>query len=105
MCPDCAFTSPKEVLYPCGCALCITCRHFLLSPLADRINRKKAGYGLDECNAAREVRKATVPVLMIHGDKDIFVPCWMCDVIYDNYAGAENEADRSGKAGHAEKLL
>ena len=32
---------------------------FPLIPLADRINRKKAGYGLDDCNAAREVRKGS----------------------------------------------
>ena len=51
-------------------------------PIADRLNRKNAGYGLDDCNAAREVRKAKVPFLFIHGEKDVFVPCWMCEEIY-----------------------
>ena len=40
-------------------------------------------------------------MLMIHGDKDIFVPCWMCDVIYDNYAGPKTKRIVPG-AGHAE---
>ena len=41
--------------------------------IADKLNKKNAGYGLDDCNAAREVRKAKVPFLFIHGEKDIFV--------------------------------
>ena len=97
---DCAFTSPKEVFTHVLHSM-YHLPAFPLIPLADRINRKKAGYGLDDCNAAREVRKAAVPVLMIHGDKDIFVPCWMCDVIYDNYAGPKTKLIVPG-AGHAE---
>ena len=46
------------------------------------VNRKMAGYGLDECDAAKEVQKAKKPILFIHGDKDTFVPCSMCDELY-----------------------
>ena len=82
---DCGFTSPKEVFTH-------VLHHmyhlpaFPMIPLADAVNKRKAGYGLDECNAAVEVRKATVPILLIHGDADTFVPCWMCDEIYKNCA-------------------
>ena len=38
---------------------------------------------MDECNAKREVAKAKVPILFIHGSKDTFVPTIMCQEIYD----------------------
>lgn len=97
---DCAFTSPKEVFTH----VLHTMYHlpaFPLIPLADLINRRKAGYGLDQCNAAREVQKAKVPALLIHGDRDTFVPCRMCQEIYENYAAPKTKLIVQG-AGHAE---
>lgn len=79
---DCAFTSPKEVFTH----VLHSTYHlpaFPVIPAADIINRKKAGYGMDECNAKREVAKAKVPILFIHGTADTFVPCHMCQEIYD----------------------
>ena len=46
---------------------------------------------MDDCNSAREVRKAKVPILLIHGDADTFVPCSMCDEIYDNCASPKTK--------------
>lgn len=80
---DCAFTSPKHVFTH----VLKTMYHMSAFPiiwLSDKINKKLAGYGLDDCNAAREVRNAKVPILLIHGDKDFFVPCKMCEEIYVN---------------------
>ena len=57
--------------------------------IADAVNRKKAGYGLDECNAKREAADIRVPVLLIHGDADSFVPCDMCREIYENCKDAK----------------
>ena len=82
---DCAFTSPKYVFTH----VLHTMYHlpaFPMIQIADRVNKEKAGYGLDECNAAREVQKATVPILFIHGEADTFVPCRMCKEIYENCA-------------------
>ena len=70
-------------------------------PIADRLNRRNAGYGLDECNAAREVRKAEVPFLFIHGEKDVFVPCRMCGEIYENCASRKRKLIVKD-AGHGE---
>ena len=70
-------------------------------PIADAVNRKKAGYGLDDCNAAREVRKAKVPILFIHGDSDSFVPCHMCEELYENCASQKMKLIVKG-AGHCE---
>ncbi|MGN1204206.1 MAG: alpha/beta hydrolase [Lachnospiraceae bacterium] len=79
---DCAFTSPKEVFTH----VLKTMYHlpsFPIIPGADVVNRIFAGYGMDECNAKREVAKAKIPVLFIHGEKDTFVPARMCKELYD----------------------
>ena len=88
--------------------MCIRDRHtmyhmpaFPMIPIADAVNRKKAGYGLDDCNAAREVRKAKVPILFIHGDSDSFVPCHMCEELYENCASQKMKLIVKG-AGHCE---
>lgn len=79
---DCGFTSPKEVFTH----VLHTMYHLPSFPImqgAEIVNRKLAGYGMDECNAKREVAKAKVPILFIHGSKDTFVPTRMCQEIYD----------------------
>ncbi len=65
------------------------------------MNRKLAGYGMDECNAKREVEKAEVPILFIHGGNDTFVPCSMCDEIYEHCASPKRKLIVDGAA-HAE---
>lgn len=80
---DCGFTSPKEVFTH----VLHTMYHlpaFPIIPIADAMNKKRAGYGMDECNAAREVRNSTTPTLFIHGSADTFVPCRMCEKLYEN---------------------
>lgn len=97
---DCGFTSPKEVFTHVLHSM-YHLPAFPMIQISDQINRKKAGYGLDECNAAREVRKAKVPILLIHGDSDTFVPRWMCDEIYKNCASPVKKLIVQGAA-HAE---
>lgn len=79
---DCAFTSAWDVFS----SVLKTMYHlppFPLMNIADKMNRQKAGYGLDECNAKREVAKAQIPILFIHGDADTFVPCSMVYELYE----------------------
>lgn len=97
---DCAFTSAKEVfthvlesMYHIPAVMVI--------PAADLLNKKLAGYGMDECNARREVAKAKTPILFIHGSKDNFVPCSMCDEMYENCASKKRKLIIEG-ASHAE---
>ena len=97
---DCAFTSAKDVFTH----VLNNMYHlpaFPMIQIADKLNRKNAGYGLDDCNAAREVRKAEVPILFIHGADDVFVPCWMCEEIYKNCASPKQKLIVKG-AGHGE---
>ena len=97
---DCAFTSPKEVFTH-------VLKHMMHMPAfpmiqtADILNRKLAGYGLDECNAAREVKRAKVPILFIHGSGDTFVPCSMCETLYENCSAPKEKLIIEGAA-HAE---
>lgn len=97
---DCGFTSPKHVFTHVLHSM-YHLPAFPLIAIADVVNRKKAGYGMDECNAAREVRKAEVPILLIHGSADTFVPCGMCDEIYENCASPKKKLIVEGAA-HAE---
>lgn len=97
---DCAFTSAKEVFTHVLHSMYHLPAFPILS-IADAVNRKKAGYGLDDCNSAREVRQAKVPILFIHGSSDTFVPCKMCDEIYENCASPKQKLIVEGAA-HAE---
>lgn len=97
---DCGFTSPKEVFTH----VLNNMYHLPAFPAiqgADLINRKLAGYGMDECNARREVQKAKVPILFIHGSADTFVPCSMCHEIYDSCRSPKRKLIVEGAA-HAE---
>lgn len=97
---DCGFTSPKEVFTH----VMNNMYHLPAFPViqgADLINKKLAGYGMDECNAKREVQKAKVPILFIHGSADTFVPCSMCHEIYDNCRSPKRKLIVEGAA-HAE---
>lgn len=97
---DCAFTSAWEVFTS---VLKVTYHipAFPLMQISNRMARKEAGYGLDECNARDEVKKAQIPILFIHGDKDTFVPCSMVYELYDACA-SEKELLVVKGAGHAE---
>ncbi len=83
MVSDCGFTSPKEVFTHVLHSM-YHLPAFPIIPIADMMNRKLAGYGMDECNAAREVEKSTTPTLFIHGSADTFVPCRMCEKLYES---------------------
>ena len=97
---DCGFTSAREV-FTHVLKHMIHLPAFPMIQLADRINKNRAGYGLEDCNAAREVRKAKVPILLIHGSADTFVPCSMCETIYENCASPKQKLIVEGAA-HAE---
>ena len=97
---DCGFTSPKEVFTHVLHSM-YHLPAFPVIPGADLVNRKLAGYGMDECNAKREVEKAEVPILFIHGGNDTFVPWQMCDEIYEHCASPKRKLIVEGAA-HAE---
>lgn len=100
---DCGFTSPKEVFTHVLKSM-YHLPAFPVIPAADLLNRRLAGYGMDECNAKREVAKAKVPILFIHGSKDTFVPVSMCHELYDHCASPKRKWIAEGAA-HGESYF
>lgn len=97
---DCGFTSAWDVFT----SVLNNMYHmpaFPIMQISDRLCRKRAGFGLAECNSAEEVKKAKVPILLIHGDADTFVPYRMCYEIFENCASRKQMLIVKG-ASHAE---
>lgn len=97
---DCAFTSAWNVFD----SVLRTTYHIPPYPILKISNymvKREAGYEINECNAADEVRKAIVPILFIHGSDDTFVPTRMCHELYANCASRKRKVIIAG-AGHGE---
>lgn len=78
---DCAFASIRDEIYHCA-------KHLLFAErivrTADKLCRKKYGYGFEDGGAARQLRLNTrIPVLFLHGDRDKFVPSACARELYD----------------------
>lgn len=97
---DCGFTSAWDVFTHVLNSM-YHMPAFPLMNLTDRMTREKAGFGLAQCDSSEEVKKTKIPVLLIHGDADTFVPCRMCHEIYENCASPKEKLIIRG-AGHAE---
>lgn len=79
---DCGFTSPKDILkhvfrktvhFPAGPIIWVT----------DLLARIFAGFSLYAKDTRKTLAKSTVPVFMVHGMEDNFVPCDMTRQGYD----------------------
>jgi Prolyl oligopeptidase family. len=79
---DCGYTSAKEeFLYQVK-------RQFPRFPkflvnLVSLESKIRAGYGLEEASALKQVKKSKVPIFFIHGDGDTFVPVEMVYKLHD----------------------
>lgn len=79
---DCAYTSAwDEFSYQLETYLKVP-SYYILN-VTNMVTKLKSGYSLKEASALECVKKATVPILFIHGDKDKFVPYSMMDKLYD----------------------
>lgn len=79
---DCGYTSVKAQLsYQLKRMYHLPSFPFV--PVASLVTRKKAGYSFGEASALKQVRKAKVPILFIHGDADKFVPYAMMNELYE----------------------
>ena len=76
---DCPYSSPKDIILK-------VCRDrrlppWLISPFIRLGAILFGGFKLDECSAENAVTKTKIPILLIHGEADDFVPCTMSDKI------------------------
>lgn len=61
----------------------------------------RAKYDIKEASAVEQVKKATIPILFIHGDADDFVPEYMCEELYEA-ANCKKDKLIIHDAGHTE---
>lgn len=69
---------------------------------ASMFSKLRAGYSFEEASSVEQLKKATVPMLFIHGDADTFVPFEMLDVVYAACASTEKEKLVVPGAAHGE---
>ncbi|WP_315906471.1 alpha/beta hydrolase [Priestia koreensis] len=79
---DCSYTSVNDIL-SYQLKQMFKLPRFPILPITSAITKLKAGYTFGEVSAIRQVQKATVPILFIHGDADTFVPTEMVYKLYD----------------------
>lgn len=76
-----------------------------LLPAADLVCQLRAGYGFREASAVEQLKKASVPMLFIHGEEDAFVPYSMLDVVYQACASAEKVKLSVPGGAHAQSVF
>lgn len=100
---DCGFTSPKEILkkvfrsvthLPSGPSLWAT----------DVFARIFAGFSLTQKDTREILKKAKIPVMLIHGEADDFVPSYMSEQGYAACVGPKDLLIVEG-AGHGVSFL
>ena len=99
---DCGFTSPWEVLhYQLGESMHLPAD--LILPHVEKLCEKKAGFNLHDNAAIDQVKKARVPILFVHGEKDEMVPPWMAPELYEACA-SEKRLLMVPEAAHGESI-
>lgn len=83
---DCGFTSPKEIIST------VFRRVIHLPPepslwVTDLMARLFANFSLTEKDTRRTLAKNRLPILMVHGTEDNFVPCSMTEQAYTACSG------------------
>ena len=82
---DCGYSSPKEIILQESAKMGFPEK--LSEPFIKLSAKIMAGFDWEETSAVKTVRNSKVPVLIIHGEDDRFVPCSMGYQIYDACAG------------------
>lgn len=86
---DCGFTTPREIMD------CVYRRVLGIPPLLSiwavgLFTRLFAGFSLDSCDTRHALMNTRLPVLLIHGDADSFVPCRMTREAYAACSGQKD---------------
>lgn len=100
---DCGFTSPKAIL-DCVFRSVVHLPSWPFLWAADLFARFFAGFSLNEKDTRRILKNAKLPVLMIHGLSDDFVPSDMTKQGYDACTGRKELLLVEG-AGHGTSFL
>lgn len=79
---DCPYASPMDIILHVGQNMPIP--DWLIKPFVILGAKIFGGFDINETDAVTAVKSAKVPVLIIHGDADGFVPCEMSDIVSAN---------------------
>ncbi len=79
---DCPYASPMDIILHVGQKMPIP--NWLIRPFVKLGAKVYGGFDVEETDAATAVKKAQIPILIIHGEADSFVPCKMSDVVSEN---------------------
>lgn len=100
---DCAYTSAMDIL-TCQLKIYYGLPSFPVMDILNLMTRLKAGYYLTDASALRQVKKTKIPVLLIHGENDTFVPYEMAVRLYEA-CGSDKKLFAVEGAGHGESFL
>ncbi|MBR2132487.1 MAG: alpha/beta hydrolase [Oscillospiraceae bacterium] len=81
---DCGFTSPWEILSHCG-KQWFHIPEFPLMYILSVVSKLRFGGGYRSCSTLTSLANSTLPLLLLHGAEDDFVPTHMSE---ENYAAA-----------------
>ena len=88
---DCPYSSPKEIIMKVCSDMKLPAR--LMYPFV-RLGAKLYGhFDLEVADAAEAVCHAKVPILLIHGEDDRFVPCSMSQKIFERFKEANPDGN------------
>ena len=79
---DCPYSDPMDVILYVGQSNPIP--NFLIKPFITLGARIFGGFDVGEITAREAVKHTKVPILIIHGDGDTYVPCHMSDIAASN---------------------
>lgn len=99
---DCPFSEPAAII--CKVAKDIGIPRWVALPLAELAARLFGHFSLMDASAVKAVQNTHLPVLILHGEDDRFVPCSMSREIYKAAAGEKVLVTFPG-AGHGISYL
>lgn len=79
---DCPYSAPIDIILHVGKKMSLP--SWLIRPFAILGAKIFGGFDLTETDAKQAVKHATVPILIIHGEADGFVPHEMSDIVEQN---------------------
>ena len=79
---DCPYSDPMDVIAYVGQSNPVP--NFLIKPFITLGAKIYGGFDIGEITAEEAVKHTKVPILIIHGDGDTYVPCQMSDIAQAN---------------------
>lgn len=83
---DCPYASPMDIILDVAKKKDLPIPHWLVKPFVILGAKLFGGFDILETDAIRAAAKAKIPILIIHGEDDKYVPCEMSDITAHNPA-------------------